>query len=129
MKGKRQKKLRIVVLLQRELMPPDTLEGVEDKERQPWRTEYDVVSTLRQAGHEVWLVGVRSELGVIRKAIQDHKPHVAFNLLEEFDGYPLFDQHVVSYLELTLKRLTFGKLQHPGTLSLDDLKARRIKLF
>ena len=38
MKGKHQRKLRIIVLLQRELMPPETLEGVEDKERQPWRT-------------------------------------------------------------------------------------------
>ena len=31
MKGKHQRKLRIIVLLQRELMPPETLEGVEDK--------------------------------------------------------------------------------------------------
>ena len=81
-------------------MPPETLDGVEDKRSQPWRTEYDVVSTLRAMGHEAWPIGVGSELGIIRKAIHDHKPHVAFNLLEEFDGYPLFDQHVVSYLEL-----------------------------
>ncbi|HMH44420.1 MAG TPA: hypothetical protein VK557_13100, partial [Pyrinomonadaceae bacterium] len=26
--------------------------------------------------------------------------HFSFNLLEEFHGYPLYDQHVVSYLEL-----------------------------
>jgi hypothetical protein len=41
------KKLRVIVLMQAELMPPETLDGVEDKRSQPWRTEYDVVSTLR----------------------------------------------------------------------------------
>jgi D-alanine-D-alanine ligase len=128
MKGKHQRKLRIIVLLQRELMPPETLEGVEDKERQPWRTEYDVVSTLRGAGHEVWLIGVRSELGVIRKAIQDHKPHVAFNLLEEFDGYPLFDQHVVSFLELLKQKYT-GCNPRGLTLARDKALTKKIMAY
>ena len=94
------KKLRVIVLVREDLIPPDSLDGVENIEKEEWRTEYNVVSTLRGMGHEVWPVGVRGELGVIREAIEEHKPHVAFNLLEEFDGYPLFDQHVVSYLEL-----------------------------
>ena len=106
MSPRRFKKLRVIVLMQEELMPPETLEGVEDKRSQPWRTEYDVVSTLRAMGHEAWSIGVGSELGIIRKAIHDHKPHVAFNLLEEFDGYPLFDQHVVSFLELMKQQYT-----------------------
>jgi D-alanine-D-alanine ligase len=45
-------------------------------------------------------VGVYNNLGVIGNAFMEHKPHIAFNLLEEFHGYPLYDQHVVSYLEL-----------------------------
>jgi D-alanine-D-alanine ligase len=100
------KKLRVAVLVQRDLIPPDTLEGVEDKEKQAWRTEYDVVSTLRGLGHEVWPVEVRNDLGVIRSFVEEQKPHIAFNLLEEFDGYPLFVQHVVSYLELTKQNYT-----------------------
>jgi D-alanine-D-alanine ligase len=36
----------------------------------------------------------------------EHKPHIAFNLLEEFHGYPLYDQHVVSYLELMKQAYT-----------------------
>jgi len=106
MKRKPEKKLRVIVLVHKDLVPPDTLDGVESKEKELWRTEYDVVSTLRGMGHEVWPIGVRSDLGVIRKAMEDHKPHVAFNLLEEFDGYPLFDQHVVSYLELSKQKYT-----------------------
>ncbi len=92
--------LRIIVLLHESLVPPETLVGIEDKEKQLWRTEYDVISTLREMGHEVRPVGLRSDLSVIAKALEEFKPHIAFNVLEEFDGYALFDQHVVSYLEL-----------------------------
>ena len=31
---------------------------------------------------------------------------MTFNLLEEFDGYPHFDQHVVSFLELMKQKYT-----------------------
>jgi hypothetical protein len=82
-----------------DLVPPDHLNG-QDPSSSAWRTEYDVVSTLRKLGHEVKPLGVRSDLGVLRSAIEDWKPHIAFNLLEEFDGVAVYDQNVVSYLEL-----------------------------
>jgi D-alanine-D-alanine ligase len=122
------RKLRVIVLVQTDLMPPDTLDGVENKEKQIWRTEYDVVSTLREMGHEVMPVEVRNELGVIRNAIEEHKPHVAFNLLEEFDGYPLFDQHVVSYLEL-LKQSYTGCNPRGLTLTRDKALTKKILAY
>jgi D-alanine-D-alanine ligase len=95
-----------MVLLSQELMPPDAIpEGVE-KEKQLWRTEYDVISTLKSIGHEVVPVGLRSDLEVIAKAREEHKPQVVFNLLEDFEGQALYDQHVVSYLELTKQPYT-----------------------
>ena len=100
------KKLRVIVLVREDLVPPDSLEGFSEKEIELIKTEYDVVSALRGMGHEVWPAGIRDEVNVIRQAIEEHKPHVAFNLLEEFDGYPLFDQHVVSYLELSKQKYT-----------------------
>ena len=93
------KRLRVLVLMHEDLVPPDNLNG-HDLKSVEWRTEYDVVSTLRKLGHEVQPIGVKSDLGVIRSAIEDWKPHIAFNLLEEFDGEAVYDQHVVSYLEL-----------------------------
>jgi D-alanine-D-alanine ligase len=100
MKSKVKNPLRIIVLLHESLIPPETLNGVEDKEKQPWRTEYDVITTLKSLGHEVRPVGLHGDLSVIAKALEEFKPHIAFNVLEEFDGYATFDQHVVSYLEL-----------------------------
>lgn len=82
-----------------DLVPPDQLNG-QDLKTMEWKTEYDVVSTLRKLGHEVKPLGVKSDLGVIRSAVEDWKPHIAFNLLEEFDGVAVYDQNVVSYLEL-----------------------------
>ena len=94
-----------MVLLSQELMPPETIpEGVE-KEKQPWRTEYDVISTLKSMGHEVYPCGLRSDLEVIAKAREENKPQIVFNLLEDFEGQALYDQHVVSYLELNRQGL------------------------
>lgn len=122
------KKLRVIVLAREDLLPPDTLDGVENKEQEPWRTEYDVISTLKDMGHEVFPVGVSNELGVIRRAIEERKPHVAFNLLEEFDGYPLFDQHVVSYLELRKQKYT-GCNPRGLTLTHDKALSKKILAY
>jgi D-alanine-D-alanine ligase len=92
------KKLRILVPMHITLVPPDTLDGYSDKEIAEWKTEYDVVQTLRELGHEVRPLGLIDDLTELRKAISDWKPHVAFNLLEEFHSVPTYDQHVVSYL-------------------------------
>src|SRR5262245_8383777 len=93
------KRLRVMVLMHKDLVPPDQLNG-HDLKQVEWKTEYDVVSTLRKLGHEVLPLGVKSDLGVIRTAVEEWKPHIAFNLLEEFDGVAVYDQNVVSYLEL-----------------------------
>ena len=100
------KKLRIMVLMHESLIPPDSLDGISEEEILDWKTEYDVVTTLRTMGHEVFPVGVSDDLGVIRREIRDRKPHLAFNLLEEFHGVGVYDQHVVSYLELMKQHYT-----------------------
>jgi D-alanine-D-alanine ligase len=94
------KPLRVLVLMHEDLVPPDSLKGHSESEIVEWRTEFDVVSTLRRMGHDVRPLGVFADLGVIRQAIAEWKPHITFNLLEEFHGNSLFDYHVVGYLEL-----------------------------
>jgi D-alanine-D-alanine ligase len=94
------KKLRVLVLLHPDLMPPNTLRGHSKKDIHTWKTEYDVVSTLRANGHEVRPLGVQNELKSIRTEINDWKPDIVFNLLEQFHGEAVYDQNVASYLEL-----------------------------
>lgn len=93
-------RLRILALVHRHLVPPDTLPDGTDLVSSPWRTEYDVISTLRSLGHEVQALGVHDDLGELRRASTEWNPHIAFNLLEGFDDVAIFDQNVVSHLEL-----------------------------
>lgn len=94
------RRLRVLVLIHPELVPPEDAERYSPEERFAWKTEWDVVRTLRELGHEVRPLGVREELHLIRQAVEDFRPDVAFNLLEEFQGNVLYDQNVVSFLEL-----------------------------
>ncbi len=94
------KKLRTLVVVHSSLVPPERLDGYDEKEIDEWRTEYDVISTLRAAGHEVKPLGVLDSLTELRAALLDWKPEVVFNLLEEFNGIVTYDQHVVAFLEL-----------------------------
>jgi len=94
------KKLRVMVLMHEDLIPPENIEGLSDKEIAPFKAEFDVVAGLEALGHDVRPLGTLDDLGVVRRAIVQWKPHVAFNLLEEFHGVAVYDHHVVSYLEL-----------------------------
>jgi D-alanine-D-alanine ligase len=93
-------KLRVLALVHRHLVPPEAIPEGTDLISAPWRTEYDVITTLRKLGHEVQALGVHDDLGDIRRAGEEWKPHIAFNLLEAFDDITIFDQNVVSHLEL-----------------------------
>jgi D-alanine-D-alanine ligase len=94
------KHLRVLVLMHPDLVPPDSTKGFSELEINKWKTEYDVVRTLRAAGHEVRPLGVHDELKPIRDEIEGWKPHVVFTLLEQFHGEVIYDQNVASYLEL-----------------------------
>ncbi|MBI4401487.1 MAG: ATP-grasp domain-containing protein [Nitrospirae bacterium] len=94
------KPLRVLTLMHEDLIPPEKPGEDVDLATVEWKTEYDIVTTLRDMGHEVRPLGLRNDLSVIRKAINEWKPHIAFNLLEEFDGVAVYDQNVVAYLEL-----------------------------
>lgn len=100
------KKLRVLVLMHESLVPPDNLDGYTEEEILEWKTEFDVVATLREMGHDVLPLGVYDDLGDLRRATEDFKPHIWFNLLEEFHGVGVYDHHVVSYLELMKQHYT-----------------------
>ena len=94
------RRLRILVLMHPDFVPPDSTDGYTARQINEWKTEFDVVSTLRAAGHEVHPLGVQEEIKPVRDEIEDFKPHVVFNLLEQFHHEPVYDQHIPSYLEL-----------------------------
>jgi D-alanine-D-alanine ligase len=94
------KPLRVLVLVHPDLIPPDSLKGYSEQQINEWKTEYDVVSTLRHSGHDVRPLGVHDELKPIRDEVESWKPDVVLTLLEQFHGEAIYDQNVASYLEL-----------------------------
>ena len=100
------KRHRILLMTHEQLVPPESIAGLTDKEVDLIRTEYDVYSTLCKLGHNVRVLGVGDRLSELRETIRAWKPHVVFNLLEEFSGIPAYDQHVVAFLELVRQRYT-----------------------
>ena len=94
------KKLRVLCLAHETLVPPEHVPVSHDFHHEPWRTEYYVLSTIRKLGHDAVVLGVRSDLELIRSTVAEFKPDIIFNLLEEFHDRPLYDQNVVSFLEL-----------------------------
>lgn len=96
------KPLRILLLIHEEATPPDSLDDFSDDEigKALWGAEYDVLNALTEMGHSVKVQGVTDELKTIRVAIEEYKPHIAFNLMEDFGGVSIYDQNVVAYLEL-----------------------------
>jgi len=122
------RKLRIVVLVREGLVPPESMEGYTEEEIAEWKAEYDVVVTLKDMGHDVRAVGVFDELAPIRRAIREHSPHIAFMMLEEFQGVVLYDYAVVSYLEL--KRQPYTGCNPRGLLlSRDKALSKKILTF
>jgi D-alanine-D-alanine ligase len=94
------KRSRVLVVLHPSLMPPDSLDGQDPKAIEEWRTEFDVIQTLKASGHEVRALGVLDTITELRTTIAEWQPDVVFNLLEEFDGIVSYDQHVVAFLEM-----------------------------
>jgi D-alanine-D-alanine ligase len=120
------RKVRVLVLIHRDLTPK---EGVSAPEVSPeWRMEWDVVTTLRERGHELKPIEVHDDLTPIRQALEEFKPAIAFNLLEAFDDVVVFDQNVVSYLELL--RVPYTGCNPRGlTLARDKGLARKLLAY
>jgi len=94
------KKYRILLIVHEQLVPPDDLTGKTEDEIDEWRSEYNVMSTLINLGHDVRVLGIGDRLKELRETVRDWKPHVVFNLLDEFSGIVSYDHYIVAYLEL-----------------------------
>jgi D-alanine-D-alanine ligase len=92
--------LRVLVLMHESLVPPDDISTLTEKQRLDLQTEWDVVHGIAGLGHDVVKVGVSDELAPLRRQVEEAKPDIVFNLLEEFGGQALYDHNVVAYLEL-----------------------------
>ena len=74
---------------------------------------------------EVRVVGIGDHLTELRETIDEWRPHVVFNLLDEFSGIISYDHYVVAYLELIQQRYT-GCNPRGMMLSRDKVLTKRV---
>ena len=122
------KKLKVILLADESLLPAGDLKDYSEKQRELRKTEFDVRDAIEALGHDVISIGVSDDLSTIRGAIDAHKPDIAFNLVEEFHGVGHFDQHVVSYLELSKQAYT-GCNPRGLTLARDKALTKKILAY
>ena len=67
----RQRRLRVLVLMDRDLVPPADADSWSkaDLASAPWKMEYDVDTTLHNLRHEVRALPVHDDLNAIRSAV------------------------------------------------------------
>lgn len=94
------RKQRILLMVHEQLIPPEDLTGLTEDDIADCQSEYDVYATLHNLGHEVRVIGIGDRLTELRELIKAWRPHVVFNLLDEFGGIVSYDHYVVAYLEL-----------------------------
>lgn len=94
------KKLRVVVLVHDDVVPPPDAHRLSPEATWDYQMELSVVTTLRELGHEVHVVGVGDDLRPIRHAIEQRRPHIAFNILSFFHDVIAYEAHLVGFLEL-----------------------------
>ncbi|MCB0352915.1 MAG: ATP-grasp domain-containing protein [Bdellovibrionales bacterium] len=110
--------LRILIVTHDTTLPPEGVTELPQDSIPVWKTEFDVEKGLRSLGHEIRFVGLRDDLAVLRAALEEFEPHIAFNMIEEFSGVAIYDQNVISYLELL--RVAFTGCNPRGLLISHD---------
>jgi D-alanine-D-alanine ligase len=119
------KKYRVLLMVHETLVPPVDAADLGESRLDEIRSELDVLRTLRRLGHEVVVIGIGDELTQLRATIDEWRPHVVFNLLDEFAGIISYDHYVVAYLELLKQRYT-GCNPRGMMLSRDKVLTKRV---
>ncbi len=116
---------RILLMVHNTLVPPKSFKGMSPSQIDDVRAEHDVLRALRRLGHDVRVLGVGDGLTELRTVIEDWRPHVVFNMLDEFAGIISYDHYVVAYLELLQQRYT-GCNPRGMMLSRDKVLTKRV---
>lgn len=93
-------KLRVLVLTHEDMLPPVDLVEDNDPRLKECRTETNVRDALVNLGHQVKLLGIEDDIGLLRNTIEEWKPDIVFNLMEAFAYNGALDYYIVSYLDM-----------------------------
>lgn len=101
------KKLRVLSLFDIRENKPRGYDFKEEFRGDPaWLAENEVVWALKKLGHEVRMLGLFDDMRKLVEEVREFKPHVVFNLMEEFAKDAAMVPSVVAVLETLGVRYT-----------------------
>jgi len=119
-------KYRILALVHESLIPPEKFDKNKlDRIETDWITENDVIQHLKKRGHTVKVLGLYSDLEPIKQEINDFKPHIVFNILEEFQEQRHHLHNLLGYLELLGVKYT-GCNPQAMTITVDKSMTKKV---
>jgi D-alanine-D-alanine ligase len=93
------KNLKIMLLIDLAI-PLGAKEIDEYLKTEDWKSDANVIETLKGLGHEVRLFGLHDDIRPLIEELGRDRPDVVFNLCEAFGNDRDFEPHVVALLEL-----------------------------
>lgn len=118
----------MLVLMHEDLVPPEDPKSLSKSDFHRIKTEADILEALVELGHEARALGVRDTVLAIRDAVEQWQPDIVFNLLDEFQGEAIYDQHVVAFLELLQVPYT-GNNPRGLVLARDKALAKKVATY
>jgi D-alanine-D-alanine ligase len=94
------KRHKVLVLFDTAGTPPANQDFTKELKTDDWAAEAHVIDALTKLGHEVRIIGVWDEPGMIIDEIKANPPDVVFNLTEHFNEVSAFDRNVAGLLEM-----------------------------
>jgi len=94
------KKLKVLLLFDSPYSKPRGYDFKEEFKDLDWSTEDDVYEALCAFGHEVILLGLYDDIGILIEEVKESKPDVIFNLAEVFDQKSHLDKNIAGLLEI-----------------------------
>ncbi len=94
------KKLKVLVLF--DGTSATTLDQDFSKEMKTpdWKTEANVMAALGALGYAAEHLAIFDDVDLLRQKLETFAPDVLFNLVEQFNNNPGFDQNIVSFFEM-----------------------------
>ena len=122
------RKQRVLVVVSESGVIPDNPDSVSEKDFELFKAASDVTNALEHLGHDWQQLGMWDELAPLRDRIAEWKPTIVFNLVDQFRYQTVYDQHIVSYLELL--RIPFTGCNPRGlVLASDKVLSKKILFY
>jgi len=94
------KKLKVLLIFDTPFATPRGYDFKKEFEDLDWATESDIYNTLLEIGHNVSLLGLHKNIGLLLEEIKESRPDIVFNLAEVFNQKSHLDKNIVGFLEM-----------------------------